>query len=170
MKTEIFPVVDEQGHVIGKASRKLCHSGSFLLHPVVHLHLLDSRGRLYLQKRSAGKDIQPGKWDTSVGGHVDYGESIEEALFREAREELGLKNLVPVFMHRYIFRSAVETELVNSYYTLSEEVPEPDPVEISEGRFWTAAEIEEAMGRDVFTPNFEDEFRQLVTAGLLPVR
>lgn len=39
-----------------------------LLHPVVHLHLFNSRGELYLQKRPEWKDIQPGRWDTAVGG------------------------------------------------------------------------------------------------------
>ena len=73
IKEEIFPIVDESGIVIGSASRKDCHSGTFLLHPVVHLHVFDKRGRLFLQHRSLLKDIQPGKWDTSVGGHIDYG-------------------------------------------------------------------------------------------------
>ena len=83
---EIFPVVDDTGKTIGKATRAQCHGGSMLLHPVVHLHVFDSLGRLYLQKRPDWKDIQPGKWDTAVGGHVDYGESVEQALLREARE------------------------------------------------------------------------------------
>ena len=91
---EIFPVVDDTGKTIGKATRAQCHGGSMLLHPVVHLHVFDSLGRLYLQKRPDWKDIQPGKWDTAVGGHVDYGESVVQALLREAREELGL----PVFV------------------------------------------------------------------------
>ena len=45
-----------------------------LLHPVVHLHVMREGGFLYLQKRAMDKDIQPGKWDTAVGGHVDFGE------------------------------------------------------------------------------------------------
>ncbi len=65
---EIFPLVDEQGNVIGSATRSECHSGSGLLHPVIHLHVFDSEGRLYLQRRPLWKDIQPGKWDTAVGG------------------------------------------------------------------------------------------------------
>ena len=87
---ERFPLVDEEGRVIGSATRGECHNGSKLLHPVVHLHVFNSRGEVYLQKRPEWKDIQPGKWDTSVGGHIDYGETPELALTREVREELGI--------------------------------------------------------------------------------
>ena len=83
---EIFPIVDSCGHTIGQATRGECHNGSKLLHPVVHLHVFNSRGELYLQKRALDKDIQPGKWDTAVGGHIDYGEGVTDALHREARE------------------------------------------------------------------------------------
>lgn len=65
---EMFPLVDEQGNIIGAATRGECHNGSKLLHPVIHLHVFNSKGELYLQKRPEWKDIQPGKWDTSVGG------------------------------------------------------------------------------------------------------
>lgn len=77
---EIFPIVDEDGKVVGSATRGECHSGSLLLHPVVHLHVFNSAGAVYLQKRPEWKDIQPGKWDTAVGGHIDYGETPEQAL------------------------------------------------------------------------------------------
>ena len=70
--SERFPIVDAEGHVVGSATRGECHGGSMLLHPVVHLHLFNSRGELYLQKRPAWKDIQPNRWDTAVGGHVDF--------------------------------------------------------------------------------------------------
>ena len=83
---EMFPIVDEQGNITGAATRGECHSGSKLLHPVIHLHVFNSKGELYMQKRPEWKDIQPGKWDTSVGGHVDLGESVEMALKREVRE------------------------------------------------------------------------------------
>lgn len=152
-----LPLVDENGHIIGRATRETCHSGSFLLHPVVHLHVFDQQGRLYLQKRADTKDIQPGKWDTSVGGHVDEGESIETALLREANEELGLTDIQPCFLFKYAFRSPVEYELVHTYYLCTEQPLHPDPEEISEGRFWTRDAILSSLGCNLFTPNFESE-------------
>ncbi|MFR9623884.1 MAG: NUDIX domain-containing protein, partial [Rikenellaceae bacterium] len=141
---EIFPLVDADGAVIGSASRGECHSGSKLLHPVVHLQLFNSRGEVYLQRRPEWKDIQPGLWDTAVGGHVDYGESVEEALRRETFEELGISDFEPLFLARYIFESAVERELVNSYYTIYDGEINPS-AELDGGRFWSFDQIESAI-------------------------
>ena len=111
-KQEIFPLVDEVGTVIGSATRGECHSGSKLLHPVVHLHVFNSKGEVYLQRRPDWKDIQPGKWDTAVGGHIDYGENPHDALRREVREELGIEDFTPISMGKYVFESKKERELV----------------------------------------------------------
>ena len=158
MRTEWFPLVNEEGETIGKATRKECHSGRKLLHPVIHLHIFNKDGDLYLQKHSMNKDIQPGKWDTAVGGHIDYGESVEEALRREVREELGITDFTPVFIKRYIFESSIEKELVNSFRTTYDGPITPDPEELDGGRFWPIEEIKENLGKGAFTPNFEKEF------------
>lgn len=159
---EWFPVVDEEGNTIGKALRSTCHDGkSMLLHPVVHLHLFNSKGELFLQKRSYSKDIQPGKWDTSVGGHVNPGEKIEEAIRRETGEELSLCNLVPLFIIKYIWQSSRERELVNSYSAVSDLYPVINHDEIEDGKYWPMELIKENLGKDVFTPNFEHEFKML---------
>lgn len=161
MREEWFPLVNEEGETIGKATRKECHSGSKQLHPVVHLHIFNEAGDLYLQKRPMTKDIQPGKWDTAVGGHVDYGETTEEALRREVREELGITDFTPEFVARYVFESSIEKELVNTFRTIYNGAICPDPTELDGGRFWSQAEILENLGKEVFTPNFEQEYKRL---------
>jgi isopentenyldiphosphate isomerase len=164
LSEEIFPIVDEDGNTIGEAPRSICHDGkSMLLHPVVHLHFYNSSGELFLQKRSMKKDIQPGKWDTSVGGHVAPEETIKAALTREAHEELAIEGFEPLFLGRYIWESSREKELVNSFSTTSDKVPVINTEEIEEGRFWSIQEIRAQLGKDVFTPNFEYEFALLIT-------
>jgi isopentenyldiphosphate isomerase len=159
---EWFPIVDEEGNEISRAPRSVCHDGkSMLLHPVVHLHLFNKQGKLYLQKRAISKDLLPGYWDSSVGGHVAPGEGIEEALKREALEELGLSDLKVEFKRKYIWVSKRERELVYSFTGHTENVPEINKDEIEEGRFWTLAEIKKSLGTDIFTPNFEHEFQFL---------
>ncbi|MDE6331786.1 MAG: NUDIX domain-containing protein [Muribaculaceae bacterium] len=157
---EIFPIVDPDGNVTGHASRGECHNGSMLLHPVVHLHVFDSTGRLYLQQRPLWKDIQPGKWDTAVGGHVDFGEETSDALLREAREELELTEFKASFIRSYVFESTRERELVNVFSTVTDRTPRPS-AELAGGRFWTREEILQAIGTGVLTPNFEQEYQML---------
>jgi len=159
---EWFPVVDPEGKITGAAPRSICHNGkSKLLHPVVHLHLLNREGKIFLQKRSPEKDIQPGKWDTSTGGHVAIGENIEEALKREVKEEIGLSDFNPRFLGKYVWESEIEKELVFSFVCISDSLPHLDSPEITEGRFWSEAEIEKSLRKGIFTPNFEHEYRLL---------
>jgi mutator protein MutT len=159
-KEERFPIVDEEGRVVGSATRGECHSGSKLLHPVVHLHVFNSRGEVFLQKRPEWKDIQPGKWDTSVGGHIDYGETPEQALVREVREELGITDFVPERVGQYVFESRREREFVYVHRTLYDGPVHPSAEELDDGRFWTLDEIRSAIGQNILTPNFESEFQK----------
>lgn len=160
---EWFPVVDEDGNEISRAPRSVCHDGkSMLLHPVIHLHLFNRKGELYLQKRAETKDLLPGKWDTSVGGHADPGETTEQALKRETAEELGLKEFDFRLNKRYVWKSERERELVSSFTGITNEIPLINPDEIQEGRFWSLEEIRDNLGKGIFTPNFEYEFREVI--------
>lgn len=155
---EMLPVVEETGLVVGQASRETAHGTFKFLHPVVHLHIVNRDGELFIQKRSMKKKLLPGKWDTAVGGHVDYGESLETALFRESLEELGFREYNPVYLKSYVWETRQEKELVNVYATVGNFDLEPCNEEVTEGRYWTMEEIESNLGKNVFTPNFEQEF------------
>ena len=101
---EMFPIVDEEGNITGAATRGECHNGSKLLHPVVHLHVFNSKGELYLQKRPEWKDIQPGKWDTSVGGPISPSEELAGGRFwplDEIRQNLGKNVFTPNFEREF---------------------------------------------------------------------
>ena len=158
VKNEIFEIVDKEARVIGHARRCEAHGNPALMHRVVHCLVFNSQGELYLQKRSENKDIQPGKWDTSVGGHMKPGESALEAVRRETGEELSIKKDDFIFLYRYILSNEIETELVDTYQLVYDGPVHPDPSEISEGRFWRKEEVESALKSGIFTPNFEDEW------------
>ncbi|EJW98875.1 NTP pyrophosphohydrolase [gut metagenome] len=61
-------------------------------------------------------------------------------------------------MKRYIFESAIEKELVNSFRTTYDGPITPDEEELDGGAFWSIESIKENMGKGIFTPNFESEF------------
>lgn len=157
---EQLPVVDESGNILGAVTRGHAHDGSKILHPVVHLHVFNSRGDLYLQRRPDWKDIQPGKWDTAVGGHIDLGENVEKALRREVGEELGITDFTPESLGHYVFESQRECELVYVHRCVYDGVIRPSAQELNGGRFWSADEIAENIGKGVFTPNFESEYQR----------
>lgn len=163
---ELLPIVDAEGNVVGQTTRGVAHNGvDKPLHPVVHLHVFNPEGHLFLQHRPAWKDIQPDRWDTAVGGHIDWGEDVATALLREVREEIGLK-LSPgeaEFLTRYVFESPRERELVNVFRLVTAEPPRPS-AELDGGRFFTPAEIAERIGTGFFTPNFEQEYQRVFGA------
>ena len=158
---EYFPIVEPNGLVIGRSTREYCHGGAKPLHPVIHVHIIDRFSRIYLQKRSMKKDIQPGKWDTAVGGHVSYGESVVEAVYREAFEELRLMEFNPIYIETYQFESSVEKEMVSVFAAVGTYELTPDLDEVDEGRWWPLEEIDANIGKGIFTPNFESEFQMI---------
>lgn len=170
--SEMFPLVDSEGRVIGSAPREECHGNPELLHPVVHCVIVNARGELLLQLRSVKKDIQPGKWDTSVGGHVALGEKPEDALVREVCEEVGAE-IDPkdcTFLHTYINSNRIESELVYTWLVEHEGPFTPQESEVDQLRFWSVGEISSRLEEGIFTPNFIDEFNRLLSAGAVDGR
>ena len=157
---EMFPQVTPDGEIFGAITRGEAHSGSKLLHPVVHLHVFNSQGHLYLQKRPDWKDIQPGKWDTATGGHIDLGENVEMALRREVSEELGITQFEFETLGHYVFESERERELVYVHRTTYDLPITPNSGELDGGRFFSPQEITDNMGKGLFTPNFESEYQR----------
>jgi len=161
---EWLPILNEEGKVLGKMPRSIAHNGSKILHPVVHLQVLNDRGELYLQKRPAHKLVQPNKWDTAVGGHVAADESIELSLQREAYEEIGLTEFKARPLKQYLWESDIEREYVFAFVTTTLKQLKPDGDEVEEGKFWSIKEVESNLGKGIFTPNFEHEFQYLKKA------
>jgi isopentenyl-diphosphate delta-isomerase type 1 len=159
----MFQLVDAEGNPAGSAARADCHGNPRLAHLVVHLHVFDPRGRLYLQKRAANKDTFPGRWDTSVGGHVMAGEGAAVALVREAREELDVDASAARFLFQYRYGGDFETEVARVYSLQWGGAVRPDPGEIEEGRFFAMEEVSALVGTGALTPMFEHELPLLLS-------
>lgn len=86
---EELDVVDEQDRVIGQASRMMVHKEG-LLHREVHVYFFNAKGEILFQKRGSDVDMNPNVFHSSVGGHVDMGQTYDETALREIQEETGL--------------------------------------------------------------------------------
>jgi isopentenyldiphosphate isomerase len=95
MSEDIFDVVNERDEVIDRKPRREVHRLG-LKHRATHVLVFNSRGEVFLQKRSMKKDRQPGVWDSSASGHVDSGEDYDTSAARELREEIGLSVTQPL--------------------------------------------------------------------------
>ena len=154
---EILDVVDAHDVVVGAMERGEIHRKR-MFHRSVHVFLLDEAGRIYLQKRSFEKLEHPGKWDSSASGHVESGESYQEAAGRELEEEIGVKaSPEPVLSVRASEQTGMEhSMLFHVRRSATDPEPNPNPREILEGRFFGTREIEEGIATEpeTFSPSF----------------
>jgi isopentenyldiphosphate isomerase len=95
MSEDIFDVVNDRDEVVDRQPRSVVHRLG-LKHRTAHVLVFNSRGEVFLQKRSLKKDRHPGVWDSSASGHLDSGEDYDAAAARELREEIGLKATQPL--------------------------------------------------------------------------
>lgn len=156
-KDEILEIVDKNGDVLELAKRSEIHSNPYLIHRVVHVLVFDNKGRLLLQKRSMNKDIASGKWDTSVGGHVNPGEDILEAAKREMKEELGIADCTLGYLYDYLFSNHIESELVSTFSCVYNGKFFFNREEIEEIAFWDMEKIRVNLGENIFSGHFEKE-------------
>lgn len=160
MGQERFDVINQDDVVIGQASRSEVHGNPELLHRVAHVLVFNDNGELYLQKRGLNKDVQPGKWDTSVGGHIDAGEDYHSGALREMREELGIELPEVEFLYKYVHSNEYESEMVSTFRCIWNREITLNPEEIEKGGFWSLEKIERHKYKGIFTPNFLEELER----------
>ena len=128
---EMFIVVDTSDTIIGYKTRAECHRDPSLVHRSAGVVIFDDRGRALLQKRSATKDLQPGLWGISAAGHVTKGETYEQCIERELKEELGIS--IPMKLAgKFLLSDATETEMSTIFTAHSNGPFRADPSEVDE--------------------------------------
>ena len=139
MREELFDVVNWRDEVVDRQPRGVVHRLR-LKHRATHVLVFNSRGDVFLQKRSMKKDRQPGVWDSSASGHVDTGEDYDTTAVRELREELGL-NVTEPLERLFKIDACEETggEFVWVYHCRHDGPFELNPDEIDSGG-WFAPE------------------------------
>jgi len=158
---EILPIVNENGDIIGKASREECHRNPDLIYPVIRLHLFNSENKILLQKRSLKSDIEAGKWDATVAGHIKYGEKIEDAVKRECTEELNHKIDEFQLLNKRIFKAPTSTALMFIFIGLIDKLPKANPKEVEEVGFFTIPEIRKMIKDNIVSIGLVQEIDDL---------
>ncbi len=144
-QNETFDVVDEKDNVIGQVRREEANRNKNIIHRSISVAVFNGRGALFMQKRSMTKDTDPGRWTISCSGHVDSGDSYDNAAKREMEEELGIKGLKLKPVTRYICRAPHETEMTMLFKTKADGPFKLHAQEISEGKFFTRSQLNEAL-------------------------
>lgn len=134
-KDQRLVLSDQQGNILGYATRKECHHGDGKTHLAFLALLFDKNGEIILTKRSEKKSLWAHFWDASVVSHVLSGETPEQATRRRGKEELG----VDVSFQRhgafyYFAKHGNSAENEYCYYLTgkTKAIIVPNPVEISE--------------------------------------
>ncbi|MDQ7783662.1 MAG: NUDIX domain-containing protein [Desulfomonilaceae bacterium] len=151
---EILEIVDEQDRVVGTTTRKDIHQRG-LMHRAAHVFVFNSRGEIYVQRRSASKDRHPLKLDSSAAGHVDPGETYEQTAVRELQEELGIRADVEEVL-RVPASERTDFEHVALFKAVARQKPRPNADEIVWGEFMAPQRLSELMSADPedFVPAF----------------
>lgn len=162
MSEEWFDIVDDHDEVIGKEKRSVVHAKG-LKHRAVHILVWDSKGQLFLQKRSMRKDEFPGKWDTSSAGHLDAGESYDHSAERELQEELGIRGAQVKALFKIDACAETGMEFVWVYEAIWDGELKLDPVEIETGDWFSAEKIDAWILRSEsdFAPGFLKIWRRI---------
>lgn len=163
MSKELFDIYDEAGNHLGTAPRSECHGNPALLHRTAHVVVIHPEtGDILLQKRKMTKDIQPGKWDTAVGGHLDAGEDYLAGAKRELAEELGITEDVTLewlFIEKV--RNHIESEDAGVFALRHAGPFSFQESEIDDLHFWSKAELADENNRKEFTPLLLSELDKL---------
>jgi len=139
---EILPIVDENDTVVGRGRRDIVHRFGFR-HRAIHALVFNYSGEIFLQKRGLHKDNDPGLWDSSVAGHVDYGESYDDCCIREMAEEIGIHiTQVPSKLFKLGAGKVTGMEFSWVYRLITNDLLKPNYLEMERGEWYSVTMVD----------------------------
>lgn len=152
---EIYDIVDENDNVIGKATRKEIHKNNKLIHRSVMFFIFDKKGRIFVNQRTKNKEFYREYWAITFGGHVNSGETYEEAVVRECKEEADIEEK-PFFMGALKVRLPTESENSKIFGFVTDKKIKLDSFELKQGKFMTMEELKDKLKKEKFLPETKD--------------
>lgn len=166
-KEEWLPVVTEDGQVTGKVAKSITKDlKNKFMHPVVRV-VFFYKGRIYLQERDRNRLLNPGKLDYPFEKYLHYNDEVDDTLQDNIREEYGVQDIPLRFLLKYTFENDITKRLIFLYVSMIEDENTFNNLHLNKGKLWTASQIEDNMGTDIFSECFELEYEYLKNTILL---
>lgn len=140
---EVLDIVDENNKVVGEAPYDEVYEKR-LNHRIVHVLIFNDKGEIYLQRRSANKKFCPGHWVTSAGGHVQKGETYEQAAKRELKEELGAE-MELTKIHECPYDHYKMRKFLEIFRGVSEGPFDLNPEEVADGKWFAVNDVKDMV-------------------------
>lgn len=169
MSEEQVVLLDDAGHAIGTAAKRLVHHQTTPLHLAFSCYVFDASGSVLLTRRALQKATWPGAWTNSFCGHPAPGEAWPQALSRRARQELGIELsslaiALPAFRYRAVMdNGVVENEICPVFTAVTTDQVRADPAEVAAVEWveWPVFRAEVLAGERAVSPWCADQVRQL---------
>lgn len=163
---ERIQFVDENDNPIGAGTREEAWAKK-IHHRMVRVILRDEQGNVLIQKRSPDKSSYPNLWTDSATGHVDEGETYEQAVNREMSEEIGVKTVLKG-LGKYLTvesKGGNDVPIFNMSFegTITRDTPiNMQESEVSDTRWIALDELKDMMQESpgIFTPGFLESVRR----------
>ena len=146
--TETLILVDHDNKQIGIAEKLIAHQeGS--LHRAFSIFIFNSKGELLLQQRAMDKYHSAGLWANTCCSHPRDGESLETAIHRRLKEEMGMSCEMD-FQFSFIYKANFENGLIEHEYDhvffgISDEKPILNPLEVMNYQYMDLESLEKSI-------------------------
>jgi isopentenyl-diphosphate delta-isomerase len=161
----LITLVDNEDNVIGYEEKMKVHVEG-KLHRAFSIFITNSNNEILLQKRNIQKYHSGGLWSNSCCGHPNYNETIEFASYKRLKEEFGFEcslSYLFKFQYKILFTNdLIENEIDYVFWGYFDNIPKPNPQEISDWRWMNIYELNDVINTNCYTFWFQKSYKQFV--------